>query len=573
MFVESMIIAYLTLAVLAFVILLHQVGRTALLAILFFLGVWIIYSLGLIGRGFGRPEITSILFFGVAAMSLVWIVARPCVEDIYNSLRQINHLSIPAYAIVLWLPWLAIAGAIYGLSDVRDQFITSKVYDFDARTFWACNKSGNLICTTNKPDLEADINLTIETVSQNINARVSGWTETAISQVGSSTTNATQTLMRKVFDDPNVPLFPRQLFDLPQKCRPWHWFSRPSECIKRKILKTVQAAYANMRHDLRSELKEALDKSADTGEDMAAVTRLFVKTRATTTINVAKTNALWANWSLFSWLKIAAIFSTAFLVLVVVRALIYLVLRRVHDTELGNVIYRRGVASPGRLPITANNVTIPGGGATLKISKGDIWYTVPHDSFFDCLTAGKPRIPQPHALFFKRMMRRRLILDRHDASMEAITIPISAGNQLNFVELILKPNERIAIDVATLVGFSKTVRFGNIIGLNFAALMQRRIVTPIVIGPGRIVVAARHGGVTLLPSNTVHATSISNVIAWDPDGGFLLHSEHDWWSTYARAPHVIPASDTRMVVQAPSHRQGSTVLRFFRGLLFWLLPF
>src|SRR5437016_530515 len=105
-----------------------------------------------------------------------------------------------------------------------------------------------------------------------------------------------------------------------------------------------------------------------------------------------------------------------------------------------------------------------------------------------------------------------------------------------------------------------------------AILLQRRFIFATAVGPGTIVLIARGGPLTILPSDEDKYANIDHVIALDLNGSVYTSAERGFIDVYFRSFAVTPDKNTLMIREAPD-RPTWSLTRILRRFAALLLPF
>ena len=504
-----------------------------------------------------------------AASFFILTVCTPLIREAIVLAATVRDWRIFRNATLLWLPLASISVVAYTAANYRDQLIEESVYFVPGAAPWACRDEARFVCREVNGSLRGDLDGTATHVSSALASAIVERTDAVVAELRLKGEVAESTLIDKLFDAPNAAL-PAVLFELPECAAWWHWITQTRKCILRTILEPINNVYSNERGELRRNLTAALDEASLRGSDLGDAASRFARTSARDRISSGEHSMKRVNSIIFTWIDLASLFSLVMLLLVAARALLYIVLRQVYDEKVGGFEYRFGTRSKKGAAISAEDTTLPYGGAEL-FTKERSWFVVPRFSDIRCLPAGVPSFPQPFALLFRRVFCRKFLFDYHKKNGNTHRIEIQSSHGRRFVEVELQRHDRLIFDMDSLVAFSDGVTFELITRISLAALFQRRIFFSAVSGAGKVLLATRGGGLQLMPLQGRTYSSIEDAVAWDAEGGFQLKAQHDPFSTYFRTPNILPSADTLLILQPPSTLRGS-VRRVAKGVLFWFIP-
>ena len=187
------------------------------------------------------------------------------------------------------------------------------------------------------------------------------------------------------------------------------------------------------------------------------------------------------------------------------------------------------------------------------------------------------RIPQPTKLVLRRLFARNLTMclidfdaDKSIATCDLIVDPPAEITQWDLLE-----DDEIFVDMANVLGFSRSCRLDRRISMSLGALIFGRAIYHSISGPGRVYLRTENAPLAGADKGTWNVMQASSLVAWRRDTGFHVKSSLTVGDTFFSGYSIRKADERGHLVlydtsQTRRVGTGGGILRMTRA---FLLPF
>lgn len=178
-------------------------------------------------------------------------------------------------------------------------------------------------------------------------------------------------------------------------------------------------------------------------------------------------------------------------------------------------------------------------------------------------------LPRPWRGILPRILYKAWVMNAYTRPKEGGSIRFKPPEAHRFVVWRLEEGDQVCFDYRKLVGFSKSVRLKTLFSLRLSAFAMNRLLFPVAIGPGLLVMEAV-GQPSIMPQEAApESVPPSRLVAWSIDTVFELEAHGGILNDYMSPVYLKPVKSRAVIVDAddPARYTGG-ILRRLLGLVF-----
>ena len=179
--------------------------------------------------------------------------------------------------------------------------------------------------------------------------------------------------------------------------------------------------------------------------------------------------------------------------------------------------------------------------------------------------------PKLFSALIPRLRYRKWRLRRYTGSKKKSLLTFTASMGSQYIEVALKENQSIAIDMKQLVGFDETVEIKVKWSCKATSLFLGRLAYPVLTGPGTVIILSE-GVPDILKDIPEGNFESHRVIAWDVGTRFAVRSSKAFVDLYLEPPYLA-TEKTGLIVLGPSHgHSGGLFSKLKEWFMRWIVP-
>jgi hypothetical protein len=351
------------------------------------------------------------------------------------------------------------------------------------------------------------------------------------------------------------------------------------DCVKNIMLEPLSQAYADIREDLRVELKQSLEGGEEKMDNNIELLIDKVEEIVDKRLNDYSLQAHQSVEASFTTFKTLQQLTFILWLCLVGYALFvgffYLYTRYVYNQNFGNIPFQFNAYESvikDKEPISVSDITLDKTMNSFEQKlNGKTWFAK-MDSHLRYEVDGIVSIPKPFSLILKRLPNHYLFF-RYSEKDAKTSINAHADDLTRFIKVNLVKDQNIAFQFSSLVAFSEGITLSATINLPLTAFFQNQLFFSTATGPGELVFQVKGGMPEIMPNDAIKPSDPRDVIVFDLDGIYSLVADLNPISAYFLGHRVVPDGSTALIRQAPEARSAfSNQTTAVRRALMLLLP-
>lgn len=574
-----MVYLLLVLSMAAFAILVTQL-EIPWLAVTFLLGAAIAAVL---------LDLPNTVALGLAALLFTLLAGRLCYQafaeyvPVFQQLSKTQSSKLLLKSLWRWSPVLLVVALVFALIAWWNHSIQQAIYNIEASDEYACQdtRPGHFLVCQNEPEFEQNIYAFAERFGNTFASQRQDDVYAAIAQIEKTSGNLEQDLPRLIYQggesdfNNGQPLYTAHLpasLTPPDCPKLIGWLTSPQQCLKHSLLQPLNSAY----HNIRAESETALRNELNAMDDNLKGSSDAVKVAALRTIN--RSNQQYQSLSkktlelLFLKNSLTTLLFYAFSLYLLLKILSYIVTRFAFDTQQGGTPLFLGnpELKPGSM-----NVQEFGNEVSLNL-QDETWYATKHRKV-RYAKKGRPVFPFPLRLLFRRLSTRTWAMYRFCAQDQSQQLELYANDVTHFILITLQPGDSLCFKLSNLVAFADTVMLKSRFSLKMSVFFRHSLFFTVATGPGKVLLRIDGGKGKVVIGNGEASSEKGffdpgDLVAFDLNGRYSLHAQHDLLSVYAEGHSICPLQGTLAIRQVHDEKGVRSILASLKKLFTFLLP-
>ena len=587
-----MITLYLTLSVLAFLLLISQI-ELSWLVIFFIIG----FATSLLLANISSAVLLAlVLLFAALLLGRLIYLGSAEFSGITKKLGRQKTSRLLLKTTWRWLPLFLFALCIVGIIIWRDTTVQQFIYDIEdknaAEAYVCLDQEGrtttHFVCKETD-SFENDLHAFVQRFGDAFSSARQDDVYTAIAHISKTSKNINKDLPNVIFEgseglNNGKPLFAKQL---PKELQPpdcpkiLGYLFDPKNCFKRDLLTPLNTGYDNNRRAMRLALIKRLQE-VDGGVNQSSDEVTIAALQAINDINKTYQKISHKTLDLlFLKSQITTLFFYTFLLFLLLRIFLYVFTRFAFDANYGAVSLSLHKPSENR-PQDVNTTNMMqveelGNEASLDLAD-DTWYATKHRKV-RYAQKGKPGFPMPLCLLFRRLTTGSYYLYRFGKKEGCPRLEPYADDVTHFIKITLTEADQLCISLKNLVAFSKSTQLKSLFSPKFSVFFKHSLFFTVAKGPGLLLLRVDGGkGKVINGQDAIsqdEGSSFFNpvdLIAFDINGSYNLAAQHDLISVYTEGHTIKPLGNSLTIRQVHDEKGVRSILSSMRKLLLFLLP-